>query len=504
METYITTLTLNAGATEIDFAVAIIDPLPPDQIELSAVLYNTILGTDYDFSSTLFPNINQIPSPPYTLNLPSTVTPFGSEYNDGVYRYYGGFSDGISEDYSSEAYLLNTTTIDDAIAAWAVTNGRQQATLDWANARLVLIQSEFDTPDYVEANRNILIARAIIVRPYQQVGNVPLTSAVVSSTEIELTIAPVSYGFLESYYCEVENTLTGDLEAFTWAFDPTNIADQTHTLVPLDLGYATSFLDGVYRTYVSGINWIDGGGYDISYNGGRLHFANSYLLVTESIDSQIEFFENSYNPNDPAQAALLVELNDAYALMLSLFNDEDYEGANAQIEAIQVLLEGVTVCNGLSASLVAGTTNQIVLSYPSLPVGVIAEQSGTIINSLTGEEYVFTGFPANDTNTQLILNSNDLGAGASFSDGVWQISNTFVVDATFQCTTYALVVTNARCCVRKAQARSATCKTLTGRAEELSSWLETAIDEFNYSAYSVSNGFIKKINAVCSGCGCGC
>jgi hypothetical protein len=113
MATYTTTLTLNAGATEIDFAVASLDPLPTDQIELEAVLYNTLPVTNYDFSSTLFPNINQIISPPYTVSLLSTTAGFGSVYNDGVYRFYGSFTDSDSSVfYDSNAYMLNTTAID--------------------------------------------------------------------------------------------------------------------------------------------------------------------------------------------------------------------------------------------------------------------------------------------------------------------------------------------------------------------------------------------------------
>ena len=228
------------------------------------------------------------------------------------------------------------------------------------------------------------------------------------------------------------------------------------------------------------------------------------MLVTTFIAEQIAIFEENYNPNDPNQVSLLEALQENFALIQTYFDDEDYEGANDQIVIVENLLENVNVCAGLSMVLASGTTNQMVLTYPSLPSGTYSGQTGTLINSITGEEYTFTGFPANSSNTQLILNSNDIGAGSSFADGVWQVSNTFVNVATYQCTAYALVVTNARCCVRKAQAKSATCKNLTGRAEELNSWLETAIDEFNYSAYSVSNGFIKKINAVCSSCGCGC
>lgn len=485
------------------FLSTIFSTIPESQGEFVNTLENMRASAVYNFDSLPtyplpFPNLLQIGSPPYTISLASTVAFSVAEYEDSVYKINSEFDDATGGNYylSFSSYLLVTTAIDAGILLMPQTTIREIATYNYAVSLRQEIQDLFDAGDYT--NTNIYIDYCYnVVYDLSAGGGFLVLPTLPSPQTINISLPETSAVFpmCGGYANYLENTLTSTEYEYTWEFTPTLATPQNHNVTQ-----TFNYPDGVYFCYSSVISTFD----DEGNFPALLNWGEGYILVSSSIESQIELFQNNYNPNDPAQAALLVELNDAYALMLSLFNAEDYEGANTQIEAIQFLLEGVTVCNGLSASLVAGTTNQIVLSYPSLPVGIIAEQSGTIINSLTGEEYVFTGFPANDTNTQLILNSNDLGAGVSFSDGVWQISNTFVVDATFQCTTYALVVTNARCCVRKAQARSATCKTLTGRAEELSSWLETAIDEFNYSAYSVSNGFIKKINAVCSGCGCGC
>ena len=243
--------------------------------------------------------------------------------------------------------------------------------------------------------------------------------------------------------------------------------------------------------------------------GARNVLGRQYTLVTTTIDSLITGLQGCVNPNDPAQVAAMEEILAQQQVVADLW--AAFEGDPAPVnDALAYLQElvansGIVCCSGLTMTLGAGTTNQMVLSYPSLPTGTYANQSGTLTNSLTGEEYTFTGFPANEENTQLVLTSTTIGAGSSFSDGVWQGVVSYEVDGLlYSCTAYALVVTNARCCVRKSQAKSATCKNLTSKAEELNSWLETAIDEFNYAAYSVSNGFIKKINAVCSSCGCGC
>jgi hypothetical protein len=477
--------------------------IPESQAEFVNTLRNMRTSAVYNFDSPPtyplpFPNINQIGSPPYTISLASSVAFSVAQYGDSVYKIDSEFDDATGGNYYSSlsSYVLVTTAIDAGIPLMPQTTGRDIATY---NAAVVIrqdIQYYFDAEDYTNTNIWITYLTNLISGVSAGGALVPLATlpaTVTINTELADTTAvfPTAFG----YYNVITNTLLSEEYPYTWAFAPNSAVSQnnntTQTIV---------YPDGVYTDYVSVLcTFNDEGNYPALLNEGT-----AYLLVVTSIQSQVEIFQNNYNPNDPAQAALLVELNDAYALMLSLFAGGEYEATNEQIVIIRNLLEGVTVCSGLSASLVAGTTNQIVLSYATLPIGTFAGQTGTIINSLTGEEYVFTGFPANDTDTQLILNSNDLGAGVSFSDGVWQVTNTFEVDATFQCTTYALVLTNARCCVRKAQARSATCKTLTGRAEELSSWLETAADEFNYSAYSVSNGFIRKINAVCSSCGCGC
>jgi hypothetical protein len=475
--------TINFAIPSVMPSVTVITPVLSTLTNLSTAVVHDMLG---DFMTSPLPN---------NYDLDSTVAGMGAVFGDAVYYYQGEFDAG-ADTYTSEAFLLNLTAIDAAIPLMPQTTGREIATYNAAVSIRQDIQDYFDATNYNNATIWInyltnLVAGVSSGGALTPVATLP--ASVTINTELADTTAVFPNAF--GYYNVITNTLTNVEYPYTWAFAPNSSSPQDN-----DTTQVASYPDGVYTDYVSVLcTFDDEGNYPAILNEGT-----SYLLVTTFITEQIELFEANYNPNDPNQVNLLAELQEEYALIQTYFDDENYEGANDQIEIVQTLLESVTLCAGLSAVLASGTTNQIVLTYPSLPAGTYSEQSGTLTNSITGEEYIFTGFPANSSNNQLTLNSNTIGAGSSFADGVWQVTNTFVNVATFQCVTYALVVTNARCCVRKAQAKSATCRNLSGRAEELNSWLETAIDEFNYSAYSVSNGFIKKINAVCSSCGCGC
>lgn len=496
--TFNPTFTLTSSTT-IDLYLAALSPVPASQTDRAGVVTNLRTSNYIDFSTpapSFFPSILQMGAPPYTKSLSSSAfaTPMAT-FDDGVYRYDGYFEDG-ADSFTSTEYLLVTQNIDAGILSMPQTTIRETATYNYAVSLRQDIQDYFDAADYTNANIYINYCLNVIFNVSSGGALSPvatLSSGTIVNIEIPDT-TPV-FPLCGGYSNYLRNTLTSTDYEYTWNFTPNSAVSQNHNVTQ-----TFTYPDGVYYCYSSVISTFDNeGDYPALLNEGF-----DYLLVTTTIQSQIDIFETNHNPNDPEQVALLADLQEALALVNTLYGEEDYEGANDQILAVEELLAEATMCSGLTMALATGTTNQMVLTYTTLPAGVYTGQTGTLTNSLTGEEYTFTGFPADSSDNQLILNSNDIGAGSSFPDGVWQATVTFVDDATFQCTAYALVVTNARCCVRKTQAKSATCKNLTGKAEELSSWLETAIDEFNYSAYSVSNGFIKKINAVCSSCGCGC
>lgn len=495
MATYNYTITsvLTSPSNILLTKATVLSPLPVTQAEFANTLRNMRTLAIYDFSSISFPNKNQIGAPPYTLSLASTVAFSAATYQDSVYKIDTGFNDATSgNDYIQiSSYVLVTTAIDAGIAALPTATPADVARKNYIVSLRAQVDTFFNAANYTSTIDYIVALETILFSITNNTIN--FTATLPLPTRVNLTgvnIMPTT--LIGGWYNNLKNTLTNVDYSYTWNF--------TTPSQNKDVDQVANYPDGVYENYSSVIVYYDAG----LAKTARLNEATDYVLVTTTIQSQIDIFETNHNPNDPAQVALLAELQEALALVNTLYGEEDYEGANDQILAVEELLAEATMCSGLTMALATGTTNQMVLTYTTLPAGTYSGQTGTLTNSLTGEEYTFTGFPANSSNTQLILNSNDIGAGSSFPDGVWQATVTFVDDATFQCTAYALVVTNARCCVRKAQAKSATCKNLTGRAEELNSWLETAIDEFNYSAYSVSNGFIKKINAVCSSCGCGC
>lgn len=498
MATYNYTITSSLTSPSNIFLSTTLSPTPLDQGEFVNTLRNMRTLAVYNFDSLPtyplpFPNILQIGSPPYTLSLASTVAFSAATYQDSVYKIDSEFNDPIGGNYytSLSSYVLVTTAIDAGIAALPTATPADVARKNYIVSLRAQVDTFFNAANYTSTIDYIVALETILFSITNNTIN--FTATLPLPTRVNLTgtnIMPTT--LTGGWYNNLKNTLTNVDYSYTWNF--------TTPSQNKDVDQLANYPDGVYENYSSVIVYYDAG----LAKTARLNEATDYVLVTTFIAEQIAIFEENYNPNDPNQVSLLEALQENFALIQTYFDDEDYEGANNQIVIVETLLENVNVCAGLSMVLASGTTNQMVLTYPSLPSGTYSGQTGTLINSITGEEYTFTGFPANSSNTQLILNSNDIGAGSSFADGVWQVSNTFVNVATYQCTAYALVVTNARCCVRKAQAKSATCKNLTGRAEELNSWLETAIDEFNYSAYSVSNGFIKKINAVCSSCGCGC
>lgn len=497
--------------------------LTPPQHNIQGELISTITDwtspTAYSFND--WPNIAE-GAGVYTKNILSTIAFGNSEYIDGVYKHTGGFANGVPPEridtwVAIPPFVLNTTTIDYRIqqAVLNYTTPRQLANLAYVQDTARPLVDSYGLPsdaNYKNINRAILVVTTIMRSDILPVSG--FTYTITNSTNVSFGLSlttPYAGGTPPvAYLNTIKNTLTNDEVNFTFNFP--NNADSTHTLPASELYPTGVFLDGVYECYLSNLIWIDNGEYDIPaqrFNGARNVAQRQYTFVTTTIDNRITQLQGCVNPNDPAQVAemeAILAQQEAVAAAWAAF-EEDPTPVNEALAYLQELVNNstITCCSGLTMALAIGTTNQMVLSYPSLPEGEYTNQSGTLSNSLTGEEYTFINFPASQEDTQLILTSGNIGAGSSFSDGVWQSTVSFEADgAPYQCTAYALVVTNARCCTRKTQAKSGTCKNLMGKAEELSAWLETAIDEFNYGSYSVSNGFIKKINAVCSSCGCGC
>lgn len=494
MATYTTTLTLNAGATEIDFAVASLDPLPEDQIELSAVLYNTLPATEYDFSSTLFPNINQIDSPPYTVSLLSTTAGFGSVYNDGVYRYYGSFADGISEDYSSEAYMLNTTAIDAGIAALPITTDAEVARKAYVVSLRTDVQNYFDAEDYTNANLYITYVETVLAALVDGTEDNPPSTIVLTNTSLVTANIPIYTSSVSSFisqggwYNVLTNTLTEVEYPYTWEFDLQVNSDT-------NISNAVVFPDGVYQNYSSeillGLLFVTPVAFIVA--------PTAYLLVTTTVDAQVTLYGDNYDPTNEAEAI-------AYASMLALqtaideaFAAEAYTEANDLIVQLQNLLgEGTSIT--LLANLSA--PQSMVVYFETLPEGTYTNATGTIENTLTGVSATFDGFPSENTDLTTILNSEDLGFGIDFPDGVYQLTVNFYVDGLlFTSMCYLVVTTDWQCCIDKAVGKK--CGKLNVALQQ--SNLTNAVRIVAvYLDVNTANSLIAEGNRVCSGCGCGC
>ena len=100
------------------------------------------------------------------------------------------------------------------------------------------------------------------------------------------------------------------------------------------------------------------------------------------------------------------------------------------------------------------------------------------------------------------LNSEELGFGVDFPDGVYQIVVTWLVDGLlFTAECYLVVTTDWQCCIDKAAGKKC------GK-------LNTALMQANltnavrmvalYSDVNTANALISEGNRECSTCGCGC
>jgi hypothetical protein len=139
---------------------------------------------------------------------------------------------------------------------------------------------------------------------------------------------------------------------------------------------------------------------------------------------------------------------------------------------------------------------------PAMPVGTYTEGTITITNTLTGVAFTFDGFPLDSTDLTQSLNSEDLGFGVDFPDGVYQIVVTWLVDGLlFTAECYLVVTTDWQCCIDKAVGKKC------GK-------LNTALMQANltnavrmvalYSDVNTANALISEGNRECSDCGCGC
>lgn len=483
---YTTTITqVNESTINLAIANLTASPITP----ILSIFTNLLTGDTHNMLGSF------MTSPlPNSYNLTSTVAGMGAVFGDAVYYHDASFTGG-GDGYFCEEYYLKVTAIDAGIPLMPQTTGREIATYNTAVSIRQDIQTFFDDGFYGDANTWIIYLTNLLAGLSGGGTFTSVVDTLPSPNTINVEIADTLNCFPDSfgYYNVITNTLTDVEYTYTWAFTPDLATAQDHDVVNPVL-----YPDGVYTNYISVLTTFDDGG---NYPA-LINFNTSYLLVTTTIDNQIQLLEDNYDPNNTAEAIALAELQSLQTQIAAAYADEDYILTNALIEQAQTILN-----NGVSRSISAALTSDADMSVfftvpPAMPVGTYTEGAGVITNTLTGVSFTFDGFPLDSTDLTQSLNSEELGFGVDFPDGVYQIVVTWLVDGLlFTAECYLVVTTDWQCCIDKAAGKKC------GK-------LNTALMQANltnavrmvalYSDVNTANALISEGNRECSTCGCGC
>lgn len=476
---------------------------PLSQGEVSDSLENMITAVNYNFSATLFPNILQIGSPPYTIDLSSVVGGFGSIFGDSVYKYTGSFDDATAGDtYTSETYFLITQTIDAYIAAYPSTPSPSTERRLYLISLRQQIQTYFDAADYTNCNLYIKYTNAVIAALVDGT-TYPLNYSILLTAPSEITTVidgqyPSGPPTLTEggWYNILKNTLT--LDEFPYVFDYGIDTGSSFAIV----NPTSVFADGVYSCNNSSI--VTKSVFSIIVSG--IYGENlKYCLVTQGIDTGIPIYLANYDVNNATEVANAAFLTTVQDNIDTAYAAEDYTLANSLILQAQLILGG-----GIALEMFLGLTNKANLTNffnsGTLPSGVYSAQTGTLENTITGNIVNFpAAYPTSSSNYSIVLNSETMVNSSQYSDGVYKTVVTFIVDGTtFECTAYCLVLTRMKCVVNKLTQSSSICSYLFGNLSKLRNMLSMAQNCFDVGNYSGANKIIIKFNQETSGCNCGC
>lgn len=424
---------------------------------------------------------------PNDYDLDSTVAGMGSVFGDSVYKFGAVFTaNGGADTYTTETYFLVTNAIDAGILALPTTTDADLARKAYIESIRQDIQDEFDAADYATANTLIGVALSYLNELTNAATGGTLTLSATDEFEVDISVLAFSYGYWGGWYNVITNTLTNVEYPYTFDFDP-NTGGINAVTNPTD------YPDGVYTNYSSVLGYISDSESNLFYLDGV------YALVTTTVDAQVTLYGANYDPTNEAEAAAYAEMQALQTAIDVAFAANDYTEANSLIAQLQALLaEGVSI--DLSAAL--SSVSDMVVSFTALPTGTYTNPTGTIENTLTGVDFTFNGFPTSNIDLSTILNSDTLGFGTEFPDGVYQLTVNFYVDGLLFTSMCYLPVTSAwQCCIDKAATKK--CGSLS--ASLMQSNLKKAVRSANvYSNIVRANGLIKEGNRECSGCGCGC
>ena len=497
---YTTNITLT-GESQMNFSVPLLDPIPSSQIELAAVLYNLRAVANYDFSATNFPNRLQVGAPPYTTNFTSTTAVMGATFIDGVYRFEGSFLD--SEDlYESETYFLKTTVIDAAIAAYPQTTFFQRA-------NLITIQYLREQIDIAYADEDYTLTNLIIADCLNYLNSItfPFETATIltKTTDSNIFLNALEAPSFSPSICQsnqILNTRTSSAEEF-----------ENQSLIPTGTGsmninstntfYDSLYTDAVYETR----NYFASPSY-LNESSNATTEAIGYIVITTSIDSAWELFQEYYDPTNASQLAAYNAILAAYATIDSLDGNlpTNFAAINAQIVIIENLL---ALFINLESTLTLPSINTLLITLPNvLPNLTYSNQTGTVTNTSTGAVFSFSGFPQSYVDLTFEVSSEDLNMGEQIEDAVYQSNVDFEnsLDQLFNAQAYCLVTTFIDCGIAGLIAKRPNCKPIFSQLNTLMTYKSMIVAAFNNQDYNNCNILIKKCIGILKkdGCNCGC
>lgn len=420
----------------------------------------------------------------------------GTTFLNGVYHVSGSYVSG-HDTYDGDGYFLNIVDLEAGIAAYPTTTLMDQNMIVWFNAVVVDINNAWLLPNYTTVSAKIIQGENGLTASTNSVLLISSLS-LTSTTNIEVTIDPTN-GFGVQFYVWANlltNTLDGETKDFSAAFEYPVSASSEVTNVTSSGMYPSRFADGVYLAEFSTL--------DLS-PGGTIYSSEAYALVTTESDLGIALYGTYHDTSNATQVANYAQLLVLQALVLSEYAANDYAGANQALTDIFAILDDGIIWTDFEAGLT--DKSNITALFTSLPAGTYSDGEGTVTNTMTSEEYGYTGYPVNNVDFTEILNSVTLGAGDDYPDGVYQIAGSFMVDGVlFTYSAYVLVITDIYCGYDKIVAKASTCKFSASLQMKIQSEINMIENCFQRGDYVTANTHIRIATQLLSqsGCGCGC
>jgi hypothetical protein len=468
------------------------------------VLTNIRTSDLFDFTGTYpsFPNIGIVGVKSQTLATPNGD--FGSgNFPDGVYSCLltqGGNDSG--DLYTSTSYALVTTEIDTLIAAYPQTTFFQRANLITIQYLREQIDIAYADEDYTLTNSIISDCLSYLNFTFNFTTTSVLTNTTDSNIFLSVPTAPTPYFPNICQYNEILNTRTNSYVTFeNQSLIPTGTGsmniDSTNTF------FIPYYTDAVYQTK----NYYASPSY-LNLSVDVTSIATGYILITASIDSAWELFQEYYDPTNASQLAAYNAILAAYATIDSLDGNlpTNFAAINAQIVIIENLL---ALFINLESTLTLPSINTLLITLPNvLPNLTYSNQTGTVTNTSTGAVFSFSGFPQSYVDLTFEVSSEDLNMGEQIEDAVYQSNVDFEnsLDQLFNAQAYCLVTTFIDCGIAGLIAKRPNCKPIFSQLNTLMTYKSMIVAAFNNQDYNNCNILIKKCIGILKkdGCNCGC